>query len=183
MHATALQRITWVSAKLSDVAAAVSAVLVVYITLHFLLEIVLRAFFSTSSFGLAELVGYAMGATTFLALGHAFRKGALIRVQLAPAALTRWPLARFLLEVICLALTLACAVFLCWYFLASVRRSFDLGNVSYSSIQMPQWIPESILLAGLSIFTLQVAVILLQTLAAGPGGPLLVGSEEAETGH
>ncbi len=161
----------WVFAfprMLSDAAAVLAAGIIVYIVLHFLLEMALRALFSTSSFALSEMVSYAVGAATFLALGHAFQRNALVRVQLARTALAKLPRARYLLELVCLGLTAGCGAFVSWFLAQSVLRNYAMGATSYSTIQMPLWIPEAVLLFGIVVFTLQVIAILLETVLLGP---------------
>ena len=64
-----------------------SALLIVYMLLHIVVEIVLRAFFDTSSFVLEEFVGYALAAMVFMALAATHREGRLIRVNLLAGAM------------------------------------------------------------------------------------------------
>ena len=65
----------------SRLAAQLSAVLLVAMVCHIIVEIVLRSFFATSTFVLDEVVGYGVAAMTFLSLGYALEQGAMIRVN------------------------------------------------------------------------------------------------------
>ena len=68
--------------KLSLCGAWVSAFLLVYMVCHILVEIFFRTVLDSSTYSLDEFVGYAVGAMTFLSLGHTFQRKALIRVNI-----------------------------------------------------------------------------------------------------
>lgn len=147
-------------------AAVVSAALLVLMVLHILLEIVLRSFFASSTFVLDEFVGYGVAAMTFLSLGYALEEGALIRVQLL---LTRSsPPARRGLEIVGAALTLAMSLFLIAHFWSSVSRNWSRGAVSQSIAEVPLWIPEGLVLLGLTLFALQLLAHFLRLLCPPP---------------
>ena len=69
------------TSRLSDVAAHFAMLAIVLMAGHILLEIILRAFWSTSTFVMDEFVGYEVAAMTFLGLG-----AALAQTLAAPAA-------------------------------------------------------------------------------------------------
>lgn len=147
-------------------AAVVSAVLLVLMVVHILVEIVLRSFFASSTFVLDEFVGYGVAAMTFLSLGYALEAGALIRVQLV---LTRSaaPVRRSL-EIVGAGLTLALSLFLVAHFWTSVSRNWSRGAVSQSIAEVPLWIPEGLVLLGLTLFALQMLAHLLRLLSPPP---------------
>jgi TRAP-type C4-dicarboxylate transport system permease small subunit len=152
--------------RISQGAAVVSAALLVLMVLHILLEIALRSFFATSTFVLDEFVGYGVAAMTFLTLGYALEKDALIRVQLV---LTRSPPgARRGLEILGAGLTLALSLFLIGYFWRSVSRNWGRGAVSQSIAEVPLWIPEGLVLLGLVLFALQLFAHLLRLVRPTP---------------
>ena len=156
---------------LGRIAATIAAVILVLITLHVLLEIVLRNLFGTSTYVLDEMVGYGVGAMTFLAMAHTFRRGEMIRVHLLIARLQgRW---RVAVEFACTALTLAGFLLVLLYFGRSVLRNWRENTVSASIAEVPQWVPESLLVLGLSIFCLQLITYLARLLA---GGDVIAGS-------
>ncbi len=151
---------------LSRLAAALSAVILLYIVGHILVEIVLRSFFANSTFVLDEFVGYAIAAMTFLSLGYALEEGALIRVNVLLSRLQGRT--RQAAEVLAVASTLVLTVFVGFYVWKGVARNWQRGAVSESIAEVPLWIPESLVFAGLALFGLQLFAYLLRLLAGGP---------------
>jgi len=157
---------------LSHAAGVMSAVLLIGMVLHILLEIVLRSFFSTSTFVLDEFVGYGVASMTFLSLGYALNEGALIRVNILlsrSAGRTR-----IALEIFSVVVTLAITVFIAGYFWRSVARNWTRGAVSESIAEVPLWIPEGLVLAGMTLFAIQLAAYLLRLIA---GDRKIVGAD------
>lgn len=149
---------------LSRLAGGLAGLLLVAMVLHILLEIVLRAFFSTSTFVLDEFVGYGVAAITFLSLGYTLEHGALIRVNLVLGR--THGRARRALEVLAAGLTLGLLTFLGWFFWFRVARHVSRGTVSNTIAQVPMWIPEGLVLLGLGLFWLQMFAYLLRMLFA-----------------
>ncbi len=151
-----LNRLSTITSKIGNTAAICA---LIYMFLHIILEIILRNAVAKSTFVLDEFVGYAVSGLTFLALGETLRNDKLIRVTLlledAPAA------ARRLLEIFGYASALAVGCFGAWYIGKSVIRNFVRGTTSSSIAEVPQWIPESFVLLGLIIFTIQALVSLI----------------------
>lgn len=144
--------------RLSRLAAQLSAVLLVYMVLHILLEIVLRSFFSTSTFVLDEMVGYGVAAMTFLTLGYAVHDEALIRVNIVASRL-QGPWKRGL-EIFCLSITLALSCYITWYIWIGVQRNWNRSAVSESIAEVPLWIPEGLVLVGIALFSMQLLALL-----------------------
>jgi len=149
--------------RLSYAAGVVSAILLIGMVLHILLEIVLRSFFSSSTFVLDEFVGYGVAAMTFLSLGYALNEGALIRVNIVLARTAGR--SRIALEIFSVAVTLAMTVFIAVYFWRSFTRNWNRGAVSESIAEVPLWIPEGLVLAGMILFAIQLAAYLLRLIA------------------
>jgi TRAP-type C4-dicarboxylate transport system permease small subunit len=147
---------------LSRLSAGLACLLVVAMVLHILYEIVLRTFFSSSTFVLDEFVGYAVAATTFLALGYSFEHGSLIRVGLLLERLDAG--SRRVAEIVCGIATLIVMGGLTWYFWLILWRSWVRGRVSSSIAEVPMWIPESLVFAGALIFCLQLVAYLIRQL-------------------
>ena len=154
----------WAS-RLSAAAAVLSALLLVYMVGHTVLEIALRNVFSRSTFVPDEFVGYGMAAMTFLSLGHALERGQLIRVGILLGRLG--PRARRAVELVCILLTLAVTLFAFWHFWGITLRQWRRGAVSHSLAEVPLWIPYAIVLVGLAVLSLQLTAYLLHTLAGG----------------
>lgn len=158
---------------LSQAAAVLAALLVVGMTLHILLEIVLRLM-DRSTFILDEMVGYGIAGATFMSLGYAFEHSALVRVGLLVDRLRGR--ARRMVETFCGITTLAVTSQIAWVIARSALRSFERGRTSSSIAEIPLWIPEAVCAAGLMIFGLQVFAWTLRQIFDLPG-PVAPGDE------
>jgi TRAP-type C4-dicarboxylate transport system permease small subunit len=148
---------------ISRMAAAVACLTLLYMVGHILYEIVLRYAFASSTFVLDEFVGYAVAATTFMALGYSLEHGSLIRVNLVIGRTSGR--ARRALEAISAIGALAVVSLLAWFFWLRVIRHWTRGTVSSSIAQVPMWIPEGAVLLGLAVFWLQLVAYLLRQVA------------------
>lgn len=152
--------------NLSRLAAVFSAAAVVFMVGIIALEIILRAFFSTSTFMTAEFVGYAMSLCVLWSLGYVLECNQLIRVNLLLANIS--PRAQELLTAVSAFVVGLGTVGLSIVFWARVTRSYQRGTVSSSVAAVPTWIPESILLIGLALFSLQLFTYALRHLTGHP---------------
>ncbi len=114
----------------------------------------------------AEIAGFLLAAASFLALAHAFRHGAHIRVNLLLSRLPA-PLRR-LAEIFSLAVALGLTVFFGWNVWLMVVDSYSFGEVSYGIIAIPLWIPQAAMLAGIVVFAIAIADDLLAVLRGLP---------------
>jgi TRAP-type C4-dicarboxylate transport system permease small subunit len=153
---------------LSNLGMAVSVIIMVAMVGLVLAEVIARNVFATSTFIMNELVGYGVAGMTIIALGNALENGALIRMNLVLIALKPQGLARRALEVISIGTAMLAAGIALWYFLRSVLRSYDRGYTSETAAQVPLWIPEAFMVAGLAIFLLQLLSYLIRLLAGAP---------------
>jgi TRAP-type C4-dicarboxylate transport system permease small subunit len=151
---------------LSRIAAGLACLVVILMVLLILYEIVLRTFFASSTYVLDEFAGYGVAAVTFLALGYSFEHGSMIRVGLLVGRLTGK--ARRALEVFCALATLWVTSLLVWYLGLAVRRSWTRGEVGNSIAEVPQWIPEGLVLLGLGVFWLQLFAYLIRQITGEP---------------
>nr|WP_321443406.1 TRAP transporter small permease [uncultured Cohaesibacter sp.] len=139
---------------ISTLAAIVAAAALVFMVGLIALEILLRSLFSTSTFMTAEFVGYAVATCTVWSLGYVLEHEQLIRVNLL---LARFPeRVQDVMTAISAALLLAGTLGLAWMFWLRVARAWARGTVSPSIAAVPVWIPESVILAGLLVFALQI---------------------------
>lgn len=124
--------------------------------------------------GLDAYAGYSMAAAGFLALGHTFKCGEHIRVNLILAALP----ARGRLRLDIFALVIACilSASLSWFSAKLVLDSFAYNDVSTSDDATPLWIPQIGMAVGTFIFFI---AILDETLRRIKGHPEPVQNEEA----
>ena len=94
-------------------------------------------------------------ASAFLALGHTFRSGDLVRVGVF---IDRLPArARWHAEVLALGITTVFTAYMLWAVTKFVYDSWQFNEVAQGLIKVPIWIPQLSLLAGIAIF--QVAVV------------------------
>lgn len=119
----------------------------------------------------AEFAGFFLAAASFLALPHALRAGAHIRVTSVLDRLA--PRARLAAEVWCSAAGAALSGYFTWYSLLLVVESLRYGDVSPGMVPVPLWIPQAAMSLGLVILTVAFAdrcVSLLAGVWPGDGG-------------
>ncbi len=105
--------------------------------------------------GADDIVAWLCAAAAFLALGHTFRAGDLVRVGVF---LDRLPeRARWLAEVLALGITAIFTTYMLWAVTRFVYDSWRFNEVAQGLIKVPIWIPQLALVAGIAIF--YVAVI------------------------
>jgi len=160
---------------ISDLGMALSVIVMVAMTLLTLAEVAARNLFSTSTFVMNELVGYGVAAMTMIALGHSLERGTLIRMNLLLVAFRPQSLVRRLLEIFAVLMALVAAGIALRYFLRSVIRSYERGYTSETAAQIPLWMPEAFVVAGLGILILQLLSYLLRLLT---GHPVISGQGE-----
>ena len=104
--------------------------------------------------GADDITGWLCAASAFLALGHTFRKGELIRVglwieRLAPAARRR-------AEIVALSAGVLCTGYMTWAITRFVFESWKFNEVAQGLIKIPIWIPQLSLVLGALIFLIAV---------------------------
>lgn len=102
-----------------------------------------------------EIAGFAFAAVVFLALAPTFRAGGHIRVSLLLQALPPTP--RRWIEMVCLAIAIALALFLTVYLGRTTLGSIDYGDVSPGLLSIPLWIPQAAMVAGIGVFVIALA--------------------------
>jgi len=159
----ALERFSY---RLAKMAAWLSAVILVYMVAHILVEISLRVFFARSTYVLDEFVAYATAAITFLCLAYSLHDDALIRVgMLLHRVRGRF---RLILEVFSISVTLVIMAVVTYYFWTKTFwRDLVLHRLSESIAEVPLWIPEIFALIGLLLFCLQLLTMLLRLFKGG----------------
>ena len=104
--------------------------------------------------GADDIVSWLSAALVFLALGHTFRHGELVRVGLwldMMGARARW-----CAEVFALGFTAAFVAYMLWAVASFVYDSWKFGEVAQGLLQVPIWIPQLSFLAGVLIFFVAV---------------------------
>lgn len=152
--------------RLALAAAAIAALVLMAMAGLIVVEIVLRSAFATSTHITEEFVAYGMASVVFLAFAHALREGAIIRVDLVIVRLP--PRVRTLTEIVTVVVALATMLFLARFVWASFARYWRTGAISWSSAEVPLWIPQLVVFVGIAIFCLQLVAYLLRLLSGGP---------------
>jgi TRAP-type C4-dicarboxylate transport system permease small subunit len=99
--------------------------------------------------GADDIVAWLCAACAFLALGHAFRNGDLVRVGVF---LDRIPeRARWHAEVIALTFSAVFVGYMIWAVTRFVYDSYQFKEVAQGMIKAPIWIPQLSLVAGIAI--------------------------------
>jgi TRAP-type C4-dicarboxylate transport system permease small subunit len=150
-----------ISYRLAKTAAYLSGIILIYMVLHILLEIILRVIFAKSTYVLDEFVGYATASITFLCLAYSLHDNSLIRVEMLLQNVT--VKTRFVLEIFSVALTLIVSFSLIYYFWTKTFwRDLIRGTRSESIAEIPLWIPESLALIGIILFSFQLFTMLIR---------------------
>lgn len=147
---------------ISNLGMAAAIVVLLAMTGLILTEIVLRTYFDSSTYAADELVGYGIGAMSFLALGQSLDRGTLIRMNLLISALNPKSFARSAIEFLCVLFALGSGGTAFFFFLRNVVRNYQRGYTSETMAQVPLWLPEAFIVVGLGIFLLQLISYLLR---------------------
>ena len=160
-----MRYVHWFSSFLNGLGMLAAVAILLCMTGLILTEVVLRTFYASSTHMADEIVGYGIGAMSFLALGQALEKGTLIRMNLLLANMNGDSLARRVVEIICILFGIFSCGIAFWFFTRNVLRNYERGYVSETIAQVPLWLPESFISAGLAILLLQFVSHLLRVLA------------------
>ena len=126
------------------------------------LEVFLRKLFSISMGGTVEISGYVLAISCSWAFSFALFRKAHIRVD---TLYVRFPkLLRYFFVFFSLALFLIYMSILSYYAFISLKMSIARKSVANTPLQTPLWIPQSIWLLGLIIFTFTIFLLLLGTI-------------------
>jgi TRAP-type C4-dicarboxylate transport system permease small subunit len=104
--------------------------------------------------GADDIVAWLCAATAFLALGHTFRHGELVRVGLWLDKLGSR--GRWLAELFSLGLTSAFVAYMLWAVVRFVYESWKFNEVAQGLLKVPIWIPQLCFVAGIGIFFVAV---------------------------
>ncbi|OSQ27203.1 hypothetical protein TH468_20895 [Thalassospira sp. MCCC 1A03138] len=152
--------------SLSKLGAALAAITLVAMVLFILFEIVLRTVFDSSTFIMDEMVGYGVATATFLALPYALGEGSIIRVELLLGHVSGRH--RKFLEALSCVVGLGVTWLLISFMWVRVARDWSRSTVSSSIAEMPMWIPQGVILAGLCLLFLQLIALLIRQFIAIP---------------
>jgi TRAP-type C4-dicarboxylate transport system permease small subunit len=100
--------------------------------------------------GADDIVSWLTAACAFLALGHTFRHGELVRVGLWIHKLA--PRGRRIAELWALGVTTLFAAYMLWAIGRFVYASWQFKEVAQGQLVIPIWIPQLSLVFGAAIF-------------------------------
>jgi len=103
--------------------------------------------------GGANYAGYAMAATSFLALAYTFNHNAHIRVSLFVSKAGRF---RRGVEIWCYTIASMATCFFAWYAVSANRTSVRLNDISQGQDATPLWIPQLFMSVGTIILAIAV---------------------------
>jgi len=104
--------------------------------------------------GADDIVAWLCAASAFLALGHTFRHGELVRVGLWLHKLQ--PRARWAAEIVALGITALFVAYMLWAASRFVYESWAFKEVAQGLIRVPIWIPQLSFVIGVLIFFVAV---------------------------
>lgn len=104
--------------------------------------------------GADDIVAWLCAAAAFLALGHTFRHGELVRVGLWIDMLS--PRRRRIAELAALGVTALFAAYMVWAIARFVYESWQFKELAQGLIAIPIWIPQLSLVVGAVIFFIAV---------------------------
>ncbi len=104
--------------------------------------------------GADDITAWLCAASAFLALGHTFRKGELIRVGLWIERLGA--VARRRAEIVALSIAVLFVSYMAWAVTRFVYESWKFNEVAQGLIKIPIWIPQLSLVLGVLIFWIAV---------------------------
>ncbi len=104
--------------------------------------------------GADDIVAWLCAACAFLALGHTFRHGDLVRVGVFIDRLR--PRLRWGAELLALGITALFTAYMLWAVSRFVYQSWEFKEVAQGLIRAPIWIPQTSLVAGIGIFFVAV---------------------------
>jgi len=101
--------------------------------------------------GAPDFTGYAMAASSFLALSYALNRGNHIRVSLLLNVLGRY---RRIGEIWCFGVGSYLAIFFAYHAIKSTRESYRFNDISQGQDAWPIWIPQTFMCIGTVIFAI-----------------------------
>jgi len=104
--------------------------------------------------GAEDITAWLCAASAFLAVGHTFRHGELVRVGLWLDMMgTRM---RWYAELFALGVTAAFALYMMWAVIRFVYDSWQFDEVAQGLIRIPIWLPQLSFVLGMLIFLIAV---------------------------
>jgi TRAP-type C4-dicarboxylate transport system permease small subunit len=113
--------------------------------------------------GADDVTSWLCAASAFLALGHTFRHGELVRVGLLIDRLA--PQRRRVAEIVALTITALFVGYMAWAVCKFVYESWKFDEIAQGLLRVPIWIPQLSFAIGVVIFLVAVLDELVTVLA------------------
>jgi TRAP-type C4-dicarboxylate transport system permease small subunit len=159
-----MRRIVYLTEKLSDWMAAVSAVMLALMTLLILLEIFLWNTMHKTTWIADEYSAYGLAAIIFMGAGYCLKEKGHIRITLVLGFLPQRLAA--VITFLATAVTTGFMGYLWWYLVKMVQATIHYHSTSGTLTHTPLWIPQTLMLVGATCFLIQLAGTTLKTLMA-----------------
>ena len=104
--------------------------------------------------GTDDITAWLCAAAAFLALGHTFRHGELVRVGLVLERLGSR--GRWLTELFALGVTLCATCYMLWAVTSYVHGNWEDKYMTQGLLVVPLWMPQVSLVIGLLVFLIAV---------------------------
>lgn len=164
---------------LSLIAARLSEVGIVAMTMLLTYEVVARYVFRAPTHWTSDVATTVMIWLTFLAMGYCLRDGHMIRITAVIGQLP--PAGRKAAEALSLVAILGFSIFVLWVATGSMLDSIVFGRRQPSMLRMPTWIAELPIILGFAILALQALADLIRL--PGRPAPDFASSAEQELSH
>jgi TRAP-type C4-dicarboxylate transport system permease small subunit len=99
--------------------------------------------------GADDLAGYALTASSFLALAHTLRANGHIRLTLLIRG--AGPVRRFLIESSCLAAGALITGYFAYHAAEMVRDAYRFGDRAQGVLPVPLWMPQAVMTLGAAV--------------------------------
>lgn len=130
-------------------------------------EIFVRKVLDRTLGGADEISGYVLAVGFAWSAAWALFRDAHIRIDVVSSRLPPRP--RHVFDLIALASLVGVAGLLAWQAVRVLRETLRLGSISNTPLRTPLWLPEGLWAAGLIVFAVSSAALLLLRLT-GPRG-------------
>lgn len=149
-------------AKLNFVLALIAGWLMLFSALMVGADIALRGGFGMSLRGADEISGYALAVASSWALSYGLYTQSHIRIDVVYRHLRVQ--IRAVLDAVALIAVVVLALVLALYGGFVLIESVEFGARANTPLRTPLWIPQSLWLAGLAVFTISSLLMLLEVL-------------------
>ena len=125
-------------------------------------EVIARKLFDFSLQGVDEIGGYVVAITGTFGFAYALIERTHTRIDIVLDHVPSW--LRNLLNVLAYGLVTAASVFMLRYAYEALNESILFGSLSPTPLQTTMWIPQSLWVAGLVLFSITALAILVHLL-------------------